>query len=107
MIYTSGNVFCLFIFIRRNLDLKKIYKELITSLLVWDLVFIILGKELFSNKWQIRRLRVRRVKSLESLTKLEGLHARIFLLTDYVFWVAYSHIIKMDQQSQRKLGFGN
>ena len=42
-IRTAGNVLCLFIFIQRNLELKKIYKELVTSLLVWDLVFIILG----------------------------------------------------------------
>ena len=41
------NGVCLFIFIRRKLELKKIYKELVISLIVWDLVFIVLGTEMF------------------------------------------------------------
>ena len=64
-ILNVGNLLSLGILFGRNLQLKSIYKQLITSLLIWDVVFISLAFLLFSfphfntdyqNRWMCQIL---------------------------------------------------
>ena len=43
-----GNLLSLNILLRCNLELKLVYRQLVTALLVWDLVFILLSLLLYT-----------------------------------------------------------
>jgi hypothetical protein len=44
----SGNCLSLYVLLNFNLELKLVYRQLISSLVVWDLIFILLSIPLFT-----------------------------------------------------------
>ena len=46
--YFKGNMLSLIILLKCKLELKVVYKQLIISLIIWDMIFITLSLLLFS-----------------------------------------------------------